>query len=394
MKRYLFIALLTGLFLYSCSEDEMSPVNQDEAPSPVSDVQVENLPGGARITYSLPKDKNLLYVKAVYELSTGEIQEVKSSYYKNYLLLDGFSDTINYEVNLYAVSRGEQISQPVEVTVKPLTPPLMEVFGSLTMEETFGGVRVYFENEAEANVVLTVLATDTIGELVQADAYYTKRKEGSFAVRGFDPVERTFGVFVRDRWNNCSDTLFADLTPVFEHQLDKTKFVALKLPGDTYDAHIGNIVNLWDDNTANIFHTKPGSGLPQWFTFDMGVTTNLSRFKLFHRDAGTTDGAYTGGDPKVYEVWGSNDPDADGEWENWTLLMTCESVKPSGLPEGTVTSEDKQFAVIDGEDFDFPAGIPPVRYLRFKINKVWGVLDHMYIAELTFWGGDEGLTNN
>ena len=221
----------------------------------------------------------------------------------------------------------------------------------------------------------------------------TKRKEGSFAVRGFDPLERTFGVFVRDRWNNRSDTLFADLTPVFEQKLDKTKFRKVELPSDTYDPHIGsNVVNLWDDQTgnagSNIFHSKPGSGLPQWFTFDLGITTTLSRFKLHHRDGGT-DGAYTGGDPRVYEIWGRNNPDTDGGWENWTLLMTCESVKPSGQPEGTVTSEDKQFAVVDGEDFDFPAAIPPVRYLRFKTVKVWGVLDHMYIAELTFWGGSD-----
>lgn len=397
MKIDVFMALLAGMLMCACSEEEMMPVNTDEAPSPVSNVQVENLAGGARLTYTLPNDKNLLYVKAVYTISQHVQREVKSSYYQNYLLLDGFSDTISYGVSLYAVSRGEKVSQPVTVAVKPLTPPVMKVFESLTMTGTFGGVRVSFENEAEANVVLTVLATDTIGDLVQADAYYTKRKEGTFAVRGFEPVSRTFGVFVRDRWSNCSDTLFADLTPVYEYQLDKTKFKTIQLPSDTYDGHVSSKVEyLWDEKTGNggtsIFHSKPGSGLPQWFTFDMGVTTTLSRFKLHHRDGGT-DGPYTGGDPRVYEVWGSNNPDTDGGWENWTLLTTCESVKPSGQPEGTVTSEDKQFAVVDGEDFDFPAGIPPVRYLRFKINKVWGALDHMYIAELTFWGGGEPESN-
>jgi hypothetical protein len=393
MKIYLFMALLAGLFLCSCSEDEMTPVNRDEAPSPVSDIRVENLPGGAKITYTLPKDKNLLYVKAVCNMSQNVQREVKSSYYQNYLMLDGFADTASHTVSLYTVSRGEKASGPVNVQVKPLMPPVMKVFKSLTIEGTFGGVRVYFENEAEANVVLTVLAVDAVGDLVQADAYYTKRKEGSFAVRGFEPVERKFGVFVRDRWSNCSDTLFADLTPVFEYKLDKTKFKHVKLNGDTYEPHNAwDITKAWDDITninTNIFCTKPGSGLPQWFTFDLGVTTTLSRFKLHHRNAGLTDGSYTGGDPKIYEIWGSNDPDEDGGWINWTLLMTCESIKPSGLPVGTVTSEDKQFAEVDGEDFDFPAGIPPVRFLRFKTLKVWGVLDYVYFTELTLWGGED-----
>ncbi len=398
MKIYLFIALFGALFLFACDEDEMTPVNQDVAPLPVSDVQVENLPGGAKITYRLPKDKNLLYVKALYTISANTEREVKASYYQNYLVIDGFSDTLNYNVRLYTVSRGEQASGPVVITVKPLIPPVMEVFESLQVAETFGGIRVAFENRTEANVVLTVLATDTIGDLVQADAYYTKRRAGSFAVRGFEPEKRTFGVFVRDRWNNCSDTLFADLTPVFEQKLDKTKFKHVMLSGDTYEPHLGWGINrIWDDITnvtTNIFCTKPGTGLPQWFTVDLGVTTTLSRLKLHHRNAGLTDGSYTGGDPEIYEIWGSNDPDQDGGWTNWTLLTTCQSVKPSGLPLGTVSSEDKQFAEVDGEDFDFPFGIPPVRYIRFKTLKVWGLLDYVYFSELTFWGSaDTALTD-
>jgi len=173
-------------------------------------------------------------------------------------------------------------------------------------------------------------------------------------------------------------------------KLEKSKFKEVDLPTDTYSGHIGSkIPFLWDDKTGSggnvIFHTKPGSGLPQWFTMDLGVTTTLSRLKLHHRD-GSTAGPYTGGDPKVYEIWGSDNPPTDGSWDNWKLLGRFQSVKPSGAPDGTVTTEDKQFATVDGEDFDFPADIPPVRYLRFKTVKVWGLLDHMYIAELTFWG--------
>jgi hypothetical protein len=64
-------------------------------------------------------------------------------------------------------------------------------------------------------------------------------------------------------------------------------------------------------------------------------------------------------------------------------------VKPSGSPAGTVTGEDFQFAVVDGEDFDIPPGTPKYRYIRWKTNRVWGALDHHYLAELTFWGSKE-----
>lgn len=398
MYRYVFFVIFLLTALGGCKqENENKPFNaDDQAPPPVTNVQVENIAGGAKITYDRPKDGDLLYVKAEYSIRQGVDREAKASYYLHTLTVDGFPDTSVYEVKLYSVSRGEHASEPVTVHIQPLTPPVVEVFRSLTIKETYGGVRVSFKNGAESNVVLTLLATDSVGDMVPADAYYTKSLEGTFAARGFSTVKQKFGVFVRDRWNNHSDTLFADLTPKFEEQLDKTKFKEVDLPSDTYKPHVGSGMHeLWDDswNSGSVFHTNPGTGLPQWFTFDMGVSVKLSRFKFYHRlgaGQGATDGAYTGADPRIFEIWGSNDPNTDGSWDgSWVKLGEFQSIKPSGQPEGVVTNEDFQFAVVDGEDFDFPEGIPSVRYLRWKTVKVWGALDHCYIAELTFWGNDK-----
>ncbi|MFV0418945.1 MAG: DUF5000 domain-containing lipoprotein [Dysgonomonas sp.] len=399
MKRYSFyIIILCILAIYSCGEDKNEPLFNDSAPLPVTDIQVESLPGGAKITYKTPKDENLLYVKAVYTLADGTVKDVKSSYYKDHLVIEGFIDTIAYSANIYTVSRGERESEPIKVSFKPLLSPIKATYQSLRLTDTFGGIRVAFENESEANLIISVLTTDSLGDLIPADTYYTKRKSGSFAVRGFSTDERLFGVYIRDRWNNLTDTLYADINPIYEEQVDKSKFKEVKLPSDTYEGHISsNMSKLWDGKIGTgggeIFHTKPGTGLPQHFTFDMGTTTLLSRFKLNHRNGTGSDGMYTGGDPKIYEIWGSNSPDSDGGWENWTLLKECESIKPSGLPEGTVTSEDQQFAGVDGEEFEFEDGLPAVRYLRLRTIRVWGALDHMYIAELTFWGKPETVEN-
>lgn len=77
-------------------------------------------------------------------------------------------------------------------------------------------------------------------------------------------------------------------------------------------------------------------------------------------------------------------PDPSGSWDDWVFLMECNSYKPSG--DGPVTQEDHLYATSTGEDFIFPEGIPPVRYLRFKILETWGFLDYHYIQEVTFWG--------
>ncbi|WP_165305025.1 DUF5000 domain-containing lipoprotein [Pedobacter sp. SYP-B3415] len=394
MKNIMICCGLLLLFL-GCKDSKIQPFDQDDAaPAPVSNVRVTSLPGGASFTYTRPD--NMLYVKAVYSIRPGQQREVKATYYKNTITIDGFADTGEHEVSLYAVSRGENASAPVVVKFKPLTPPIVGIFESLKFESIFGGVRLLFSNISEADIVINLLRQDDLGEYVAAETFYTKRKEGSVNARGFQPQRQKFGVYLRDRWSNHSDTMYFEATPLLEQLLDKTKFKELRLPTDTYVQHINGpgMASLWDNtwNSGTVFHTKPGTGLPQWFTFDLGESVALSRFKMYHRLGGgqqSSDGAYAGGDPKSFELYGSNGPNANGTWESWELIGEFESVKPSGSPAGTVTSEDFQFAVVNGEEFDVPVGTPKYRYLRWKTKRVWGLLDHIYLSELTFWGNKQ-----
>lgn len=392
MKLYYLIGA-AALMLFSCQKTEREiPVSSDDvAPGPVSNVKVQDLPGGATLSYALPDSKSLLYVLAEYNIRDGLTMEKKASYYNNSITIEGFPDTKAYEVKLYAVSRGDKKSEPVTVEVNPLTPPIISVFRSLILEPTFGGINVQFVNKSKADVKINVLTTDSLGYLYTRDIYYTQRDSGDFSSRGFDSVSRKFGVFVRDRWNNYSDTVFTTLKPIYEEEIDKSKFKGVSLPTDTYLPHLDDgYPDLWDNvwDVANpVFHTKPIAGnMPQWFTFDLGDTIHLSRFKLYHRRgkaSGGTDGAFYAGDPKVIEIYGSNNPAPDGSWDSWTLLGHFTCIKPSG--QTAPTTEDIQYACVDGEDFEFPANTPPFRYLRFKTLQTWGA-DYVYIAELTFWG--------
>jgi len=387
-----YIYLILGLWLLvGCSEEKYtSPIDEDGAPGPVQDVQIENLPGGAKISYTLPNSESLRYVKAVYAIRPGVVRQAKSSLYNNYLVIDGFPAEREYEVDLYAVSKGEKESDPVTVTVNPLTPPLLEAFNSLTFEETFGGVTIAFENSGEASLAVTVL-TEEEGVMTEVETYYTKSQQGLHSVRGFAAEPRLFGAVIRDRWNNFSDTIYAERTPIFEEEIPKDEFAEYHLPTDTWEAHVAgrDMLQIWDGRIAPnggipIFQTKPGSPMPQWFTFDMGRVAQFSRYKLWHRGPGT-EWAYQDAAPKKWEVWGTAEaPDPSGSWDGWTLLMECDSYKPSG--DGPVTSDDAFYATNAGEDFTFPEGTPPVRYVRFKILETWGLLDYIYLQEVTFWG--------
>ena len=82
MKKLIFLIAIAGTlaFLSGCEEDVKGPIFEDSvAPGPITSAEVTNLPGAALISYSLPTDKDLLYVKAEYTLANGELVETKSS---------------------------------------------------------------------------------------------------------------------------------------------------------------------------------------------------------------------------------------------------------------------------------------------------------------------------
>ena len=205
-------------------------------------------------------------------------------------------------------------------------------------------------------------------------------------MRGFEAKKRWFGLCIRDRWDNRSDTLTEELTPLYEEKLDKKKFKTLSLPTDAPGTL--PITNLWDDVTAfpQFFRTVTGSGIPHWFSFDLGVTAKLSRYVMIQRGAFDENNLlYSAGDPRHWEVWGSNQPSPDGSWEGWTKLADCESIKPSGSGIGQNTNDDIAKAQA-GQEFGFPLDAQPVRYLRIKMLQTWGNSDYMWMSELTFYG--------
>jgi hypothetical protein len=392
LNKYYTLPLTLCILLTSCKEEILGPLETGGAPPPaVSDARVENYPGAAKITYSVPDAKNLLYVKAEY-FSNGIKRETKSTFYQDFVELKGFGEAKEYEVKLYSVSRSEQMSEPVTVIVHPLQPPVQETFASLALTEDFGGATVSFLNPSQAELNIIMLTTDENGDWVTADILYTKKENGYFSVRGYDTIPRKFGVFVKDRWDNTSDTLVQELTPIFEKHLDRTKFQEVVLPGDQAPAFGWVMPYIWDGvivNNTNVdkpgFHTSPNGVWPQWFTFSLGVKAKLSRFRYWQRGSWIS---FTDRNIKKFELWGSNDPAPDGSWESWTLLTAGESSKPSGLPPGQNSQEDLDL-IAAGEEFLIPSSAPAVKYIRIKVTETWGGADSFYIMQVAFWGAEQ-----
>jgi hypothetical protein len=402
IKFLLFISLL--LFgIGSCKRDVMEPISKDgNAPGPIKNPTVENLAGAAKITYLLPSDENLLYIKAEYEVN-GVKREAKSSFYKKSIVVDGFGDSTEHTVTLYAVSRAEIASTPVQVTINPLTPSFIKVRKSLTVAPSFGGFVAKFVNEDLANVVIVALLwDDSQQEWKQIDADYTTttKADSAFKVRGLQPVLQKFGLFVRDRWGNLSDTLNFELTPIPEVQLDHTKFADIRkkfpipqvaplpasgLPMKEAVDYSGSypMKNLYDGNTTSMFHTKQNYDQPIWIPIDLGVKAKFSRYKIWQR---TGSFYYSHGNPHEWEIWGTNTPN---DVNSWVKLDHEIMIKPSGLPIGQNSNEDIDVANA-GQEYEFPENAPAVRYIAWKAIDCWGAIEgqtgFFHLFELSIWG--------
>ncbi|MFD2162318.1 DUF4959 domain-containing protein [Paradesertivirga mongoliensis] len=417
MKTFKFkisLFVLFAILSYACQNDSLNPIDEDSTPpGKVSDVVVEPGQGSARISYTLPNSSNLLYVKAVFEIKPGVKQEAKASYYKSFVVVEGFADTLVHDVTLYAVSRSEKLSEPVTVKVKPLPAPVYDVFNTLDISESFGGFLVKFNNPAanslnvNSNIRIGVLRYDSLAkEWDQIDMHYSGLVDGKFSVRGLEAKKQKFGFFIKDRFDNVTDTLIREMTPIFEQQIDGSKIKHVKsghpvpqvapLPLDGSEVKHAEVYSsswelpkLFNDvyGHSDGLHTKERFAQPIWITMDLGVTAKLSRYKWWQRlHTNGQDYFYSHGNPHQWEIWGTNnlsDPNS------WVKLDARVLQKPSGLPVGILSNDDREIALA-GHEFEFADHNTAVRYIAWKNIDSWasieGTFGHLHMAELKLWG--------
>ena len=384
---YLFLALF---FFIACEDVERKPIDQDGvAPQQVTDVMIESIPGGATITYQLPPDPDLLYVEAAYVLPNGERMRVNSSYNGRSVVVEGFAEVIEYQVALTSVDRAGNRSEPYIVNFTPDTPPVISVFNSIEMQPDFGGVNLQWTNPAEAELAIMISKKDELGDDVNIDTYYTSAQTGTYTIRGQKIEEGDFSVQVRDKWNNLSDVKRKTLTPIYEEKLDRHNFSAL---GQDYADRVsdyGNIPKFWDNNFEN--NVFGGSDFPWYASFSLGdKPIRLSRLVIWQYAWANTlnyGHYYAGGNGKTFEIYGSNSPTPD--MSGWTLLQTCDIVKPSGLPyaigRDNMSDEDFDLAHNKGHEFNIPLNAPSVRYIRIRSIDTFGS-NLANFSELEFYG--------
>lgn len=388
-KNKIITMLILLIFCYGCKEEYIGQYPVDNTPpAAVSNIRVQNLPGKVILTYQLPKEDDLFYVKAMYVMPDGTRREMASSAYSNTIECKGFGKSAKYTIELISVDKSYNESSPVSVEVEPLDSPIYDVLKTLQYQESFGGIKVQWKNPLKEDIVFDVLKKDESGKYSHIETIYSSETTPNRAIRGLDPEPTDFAFYFRDTYDNYTDTVFVRLAPFYEAQLDKKMFSALRLSSKfTLHSYGGSMDRMWDDIYTvdnNLYYVNVG---PEkvYFAFDMGVEAKLSRFRLWTR----RNYMYQLHHLREFEIWGTSDASATTDpdnWDGWVKIMACESIRPSGQTEGgNLTSEEEQY-LLAGEEFEVPIEAPKFRYMKIRVNKTWGNTEAAFISEITIWG--------
>ncbi len=406
-KRNLYLILsLCMLLLYSCSNDNIESTG---IPAAITEYQVTPINGGAVITYAVPKDPNILCVTAEY-LRNGQKYIERSSFYKDYLMIEGFKDQTPVNVTLYTENRNGDRSKAVTFQFTPLEALVDLTKESLDFLTTFGGVVLSWENKMKSELNVRLMAF-VDGDLVHDEIYYSSNVTDKRSYRGFESVETTYAVTIGDKWGNISDTIFYTTTPIFEMEVPKpwsdmrpyvkgdnlTEYGASHSFSKFHDGVIGG---------GSVGYLNRAGSEGASFTFDMHEVFKLSRFKFWPslRD-GVIGDVYGNVNITEFEMWGSPVLDItkpDSYWEDsddpagtfkeeWVYLGYFARERLD--LEGATDDEIWRRGAVDGDEFELPLELGPVRYIRFFAratadgrpvpNNYW------QLGELSFFGTNQ-----
>ena len=78
------------------------------------------------------------------------------------LSIVGFAEQGNYPVDVFAVDRGENESEAVQVTISPLEAPIHAILNSIVGTQDFGGINIAYQNPTRAEVSLNMSTIDEL----------------------------------------------------------------------------------------------------------------------------------------------------------------------------------------------------------------------------------------
>ena len=391
---FLSIFLICFTFLISCNENE----NGDSVPP--GSLTIENIVptnGGGILSYSLPNDSDILFVRAEYTNSLGvDVYRVSSSH-NNSIEIDGLNQNTPVIVRLYVVDENENISEPTQVEFTPLPSFIYLVQESISLSAELGGVRIQWENIAEKTVYVHLHIVN--GDDEEIRILSSDKEFENISVRGLEAVEMTFLTKVEDFDGNITELEEkATLTPIFEEMIDKSSWTlvsGLSVDGNQWE---GQTSAFWDDvvdtvetdfdNSYFIIWRDANGGTLDWpldIVIDLNKIVRIHRFKVWQRafwynGPADTPYYYQEENLRSFDLYASNNS------VDWILLGQFDIGNPADS-EGNIP-QDFIDSAAEGHDFDLDGVSDEFRYLKFSITSNYGSDTYVHGSEITLWGLD------
>ena len=385
--------------LQSCKEAD---VKDTVPPGKVTNVSYIATSGGAILTFKLPNDNDLLYVKAVYTNSLGKEVFKVTSHYSDSIEIDGFNDETPKEVKIYAVDINNNQSEATTISVTPLKSFIYTVLETLEMKEDLGGVRVKWLNPAAKTVFVTVFYS--LNGKVTQRILSSNVDSTSIMIRGIDPQLFDFSVVVEDfNGNKTTQREIGKYQPLLEQKIDKKSWTivqSLSCNGDYYE---GKMVNFFDDvvdtkevNTDNsyfIIDRSNNGGMLKWpldIVIDLNKKVVINRFVVWQRAFYYINAAQNGvsveydyykpENMKTFAIYVSNDKAV------WIPVGTFDIGDPLDAQGNIPPAKIKE--AIAGHEFNLENVSVPFRYLKFSILSNYGSEADVCGSEITLYGLD------
>jgi hypothetical protein len=393
-KNYTYASVIIALMIafVACNKDEEADMTP---PGIVSNVSIEPLNGGAKITYKLPEDNDILFVKASYTSSLGKEVFKVGSLYNSEIEIDGFNDINEHQVMLEVFDRSGNASEPVFASFVPLKSHIQLVQESMVLTADFGGVRVEWDNVSEKSVFTYLSYTTSQGNEVTR-ILSSDRAHEKVVVRGMDTTLTEFFVQVEDFYGNKTETASkGSYKPLFEEKIDKSKWKLVSTLSIDGNAWEGRTEYLWDDvvdtkesaednSYCMIWRNRNGGQLnyPLDIVIDMNASVVINRFTVWQRAfwyGNESDYYYYQSENfKSFDLYTSND------LINWQMIGEYSLDDPKDA-NGKVPSAAIEEA-ISGHGFELDQYPQPFRYLKFSITENYGSEEYVNISELSLFG--------
>ena len=393
MKK-LFLLTILIFTVNSCSKQD----DGDTTPPSVLTVDsVTPTNGGGIISYTLPNDDDILYVRAEYTNSNGVDVSRASSGYNNSIEIDGLNQTTALTITLYVIDENYNQSSPIYVELVPLESFIYLVQESIEVTTDLGGFRITWENIQSKTVYVFVHINNGIEEEIRILS--SNNSSESIAVRGLPSEEITISTRIED-FDENSTTLEekGTLTPLFEQVIDKSTWTLVTSQSVNGNAWEGASVNFWDDviDTTNnnsdnsyfmIWRDLNGGSLdwPLDLVIDLNKNVKVTRFTVWQRAYwynGPSDVPYYFQEEnmKSFIIYASNDAQV------WEELGQFDIGDPRDS-EGNIPQSALESAA-NGHEFELDQVSESFRYLKFSVTSNYGSEAYVNGSEITMYGLD------